>query len=161
MKNFTASVHIKKKEKKRIEKEYVEFSSHHAVPPLIAAILMVLGMGVLGLISWQLWQMGNSSLQIFLLGAWYLVALLGVILWRSLYHRRIEVYPSKIVVYDIFSKSELQLTNIIGYRYKNSSTLLFKHRGDKRSTKIHLDVDARQHLEQWIRDSFTDLDAIS
>ena len=161
MNEFSGSIHIKKKEKKRIEKEYVEFSARHAVPPLIAFILMTIAVGVVGGISWQLWLLHIPSLQFFTLVVWYLILFLGVILWRALYHRRIELYPAKIVVYDIFMKSELVLTNIIGYHYVNENTVLLKHRSDKGATKLHLDVDGRQHLEQWLQEGFLNLDTLN
>ena len=161
MNNISGSIHTKKKEKKRIVKEYVEFSAHHAVPPVIALILMLIGIGVIGGISWQLWLLELPWLQVFSVIVWYALVLVGVILWRSLYHRRVELYPSKIIVYDIFAKSELILTNIIGYHYKNDSVVELKHRSSKGSTKIHLDVDGRQHLEQWLQNGFLDLDTIN
>ena len=161
MNNFSGSIHTKKKVQKQIKRDYALFSSHRAVPPVIAIILLLVGVGATGLVSWQLWSLGSMFLQVFSLVVWYIIALLGVILWRSLYHRRIELYPNKIVVYDIFSKSEVVLTNILGYYYTNPNMVFLKHRSSKGATKLHLEVEGRQHLEQWLREGFVNIENLS
>ena len=158
MEELVASVHIKKK--KKDTREYVEFAPQHAVPPILALLFVVAGMALLGFLSYQVWNLGIEALRMLASGLWGIVAILGIVLWRSLYHRRVCLYPARVVVYGIVVKHEMLISNIRGFRYKNPNTILLKHRLDKGYTAMHLDVRGRQYLEEWVQKGFTDLDKI-
>lgn len=152
---FFGSIHTKKE--KIDKREYLEFTPHHAVPPILAYIFVMGGIALLGAVSYQVWEMGIQSLKIIAVGMWCVVTFMGMILWRALYRRKVRVYPAKVVAFGIFLKSELNISNIMGFKYINPNNLYLKHRHNRGKTLINLEVNGRQYLEDWIQNGFTNL----
>lgn len=153
---FFGSIHTKK-EKKIDKREYLEFTPQHAVPPVLAYIFVMGGIALMGVVSYQVWEMGIEALKIVAVAMWCIITFMGMILWRALYRRKVRVYPAKVVVYGIFLTNELLISNIMGFKYLNPNNLYLKHRHNSGKTLVNLEVNGRQYLEDWIQTGFTDL----
>lgn len=118
-------------------------------------ILLAVGMFIFALVLLKIPQ-SQSALLLFPL----IIIAGSILIIVNALKRKIIIYNDSILCINLFSRKEINITDIKGCRIDQKFITLEFNSGDKMIIRSYSDLRDSSELVNWIKDSFKDLDAI-